>query len=60
MLVGEVNSIIGPISSPNLCFGKFPIGKWCKLGTIKKFVYNALKLIRKILWESLCIQPVKI
>ena len=60
MLVREVNSIIGPISSPKLCFGKIPIGKWCKLGSYKTFVYNVAKLYRKTMWEPFCIQPVKI
>ena len=41
-------------------FGKIPIGKWCKLGRYKTFVYNVAKLYRKTMWEPFCIQPVKI
>ena len=60
MLVGKGNSIIGSISSPSLYFGKFPIGKLYKSGTIQTFVYGVYKHARKVMWEVLYVQPVKI
>ena len=44
LLVGKGNSIIGSISSPSLYFGKFPIGKLYKSGTIQTFVYVVYKI----------------
>ena len=60
LLVGIGNSIIGSISSPSLYFGKFPIGKLYKSGTIQTFLYGVYEHSRKLMWESLYIQPVKI